>query len=211
MKVGLLVCQLEFFDLLTSFLAIILLDNPVFLGHQHHLDLGLESQDKLLNVLLYNKDSDCLHLRTRRNYWGTIHSLHVLHMWLFWGTLTWTFNFSERLSCLGRSPFFSIALKKNNNLGSSGCLVVSVLSFHCCGLGSVLVGELRSCKTQCDQNNNNDNNNVFTSLISYVLIPKEGFPGGSDGKESACRSAACRCWRPRFDPWVGKIPWRREW
>jgi len=26
-----------------------------------------------------------------------------------------------------------------------------------------------------------------------------GFPGGSDGKESACR-------RPVFDPWVGTIP-----
>ena len=26
-----------------------------------------------------------------------------------------------------------------------------------------------------------------------------GFPGGSDNKESACRSR-----RPRFDPWVGK-------
>ena len=33
-----------------------------------------------------------------------------------------------------------------------------------------------------------------------------GFPGGSDGKESACNAG-----RPRFDPWVGKIPWRREW
>ena len=20
-----------------------------------------------------------------------------------------------------------------------------------------------------------------------------------------------KCGRPRFDPWVGKIPWRREW
>ena len=20
-----------------------------------------------------------------------------------------------------------------------------------------------------------------------------------------------QCWRPRFEPWVGKIPWRREW
>ena len=29
-----------------------------------------------------------------------------------------------------------------------------------------------------------------------------GFPGGSDGKESAQS-------RPGFDPWVGKIPWRR--
>ena len=32
-----------------------------------------------------------------------------------------------------------------------------------------------------------------------------GFPGGSDGKESACQ-----CGRARFNPWVGKIPWRRE-
>ena len=29
-----------------------------------------------------------------------------------------------------------------------------------------------------------------------------GFPGGSDGKESACNAG---------DPWVGKIPWRKEW
>ena len=33
-----------------------------------------------------------------------------------------------------------------------------------------------------------------------------GVPGGSDGKESTCQ-----CRRPRVDPWVGKIPWRREW
>ena len=33
-----------------------------------------------------------------------------------------------------------------------------------------------------------------------------GFPGGSDGKESASN-----CRRPRFDPWVRKLPWRREW
>ena len=32
-----------------------------------------------------------------------------------------------------------------------------------------------------------------------------GFPGGSDSKESA------HCKRPGFDPWVGKIPWRRVW
>ena len=32
-----------------------------------------------------------------------------------------------------------------------------------------------------------------------------GFPGGSDGKESASDGG------DRFDPWVGKIPWRREW
>ena len=29
-----------------------------------------------------------------------------------------------------------------------------------------------------------------------------GFPSGASGKELACH---------RFDPWVGKIPWRRRW
>ena len=35
-----------------------------------------------------------------------------------------------------------------------------------------------------------------------------GFLGGISGKEPACQ---CRIHkRRRFDPWVGKIPWRRE-
>ena len=33
-----------------------------------------------------------------------------------------------------------------------------------------------------------------------------GFLGGSDGKDSALQS-----WRPGFNPWVRKIPWRREY
>ena len=32
------------------------------------------------------------------------------------------------------------------------------------------------------------------------------FPGGFSGKEPTCQ-----CRRCRFDPWVRKIPWRREW
>ena len=36
-----------------------------------------------------------------------------------------------------------------------------------------------------------------------------GFPGGADGKAPACQ---CRKHRRRgFDPWGGKIPWRRAW
>ena len=35
------------------------------------------------------------------------------------------------------------------------------------------------------------------------------FPAGSAGKESACQWRRCK--RCGFDPWVGKIPWRREW
>ena len=33
----------------------------------------------------------------------------------------------------------------------------------------------------------------------------QDFPGGSDGK------ACLQCGRPRFNPWVRKIPWRRKW
>ena len=32
-----------------------------------------------------------------------------------------------------------------------------------------------------------------------------GFLGGSNGKKFACMG------RSDFDPWVGKIPWRRTW
>ena len=38
------------------------------------------------------------------------------------------------------------------------------------------------------------------------LATWQGFPVGSDGKESVCQ-----CRKPGFDPWVGKIPWRRKW
>ena len=26
-----------------------------------------------------------------------------------------------------------------------------------------------------------------------------------------CKESSCQCTRHRFDPWVGKIPWRRKW
>ena len=35
---------------------------------------------------------------------------------------------------------------------------------------------------------------------------KVGVPDGSDGKETTCNAGD-----PRFDPWVGMIPWRRAW
>ena len=36
-----------------------------------------------------------------------------------------------------------------------------------------------------------------------------GFPGGASGKEPTCQCRRHK--RCRFDPWVGKIPWRRKW
>ena len=36
-----------------------------------------------------------------------------------------------------------------------------------------------------------------------------GFPGGTSHKELACQCRRCK--RCEFDPWVGKIPWRKAW
>ena len=36
-----------------------------------------------------------------------------------------------------------------------------------------------------------------------------GFPGGTSGKEPDCQFRRHK--RHGFDPWVGKIPWQREW
>ena len=43
-------------------------------------------------------------------------------------------------------------------------------------------------------------------LIHFHSLLPGAFPGGSDGEE-----IYLQCGRPRFDPWVTKIPWRREW
>ena len=40
---------------------------------------------------------------------------------------------------------------------------------------------------------------------SYTLLHQR-FPGGSDSKESASNVGNLP-----FNPWVGKIPWRRAW
>ena len=46
-------------------------------------------------------------------------------------------------------------------------------------------------------------------VFMLFLMLWMGFPGGAVGKESACQ---CRRHKKhRFDPWVGKIPWRGKW
>ena len=55
---------------------------------------------------------------------------------------------------------------------------------------------------------------MFAGISSSFLLVTEwyfivGFPGDARGKEPACQ---CRRHKRRgFDPWVGKIRWRREW
>ena len=49
-------------------------------------------------------------------------------------------------------------------------------------------------------------NNSVRGRYSNVP-PQVRFPGGTSGKETACRCRTQK--RQRFDPWVGKIRWRR--
>ena len=49
----------------------------------------------------------------------------------------------------------------------------------------------------------------FDFFLLRCCVKVMGFPGGASGKEpiSQCR----RHRRCRFDPWLGKIRWRKEW
>ena len=47
---------------------------------------------------------------------------------------------------------------------------------------------------------------ILKYIVLYRLICRMGFPGGSDSKKICLQGR-----RPRFSPWVGKIPWRRKW
>ena len=44
------------------------------------------------------------------------------------------------------------------------------------------------------------------SLFIWEVVSPMDFPGGSDSKR-----VCLQCRRPGFNPWVGKIPWRRKW
>ena len=49
----------------------------------------------------------------------------------------------------------------------------------------------------------------LTSVIIFLvtcIIDWMGYPGAS-----AVKNLACRCRRHGFDPWVGRISWRRIW
>ena len=46
-------------------------------------------------------------------------------------------------------------------------------------------------------------------LFLCICEQSSGFPGGPRGEEPACRCRRQK--RHGFDPWVGKVPWRRAW
>ena len=59
--------------------------------------------------------------------------------------------------------------------------------------------------------NESNNSSVLLLLLWQIneVIHIKGLPQWRSGKESACQCRMCK--RCRFDPWVGKIPWRRKW
>ena len=55
---------------------------------------------------------------------------------------------------------------------------------------------------------------MWQELLGFTLLATftyniQGFPGGAVGKEATCQCRRHTTWG--FDPWVGKIPWRRKW
>ena len=59
-------------------------------------------------------------------------------------------------------------------------------------------------------------NSTLSCLYSMLYLtfgpfywPSRGFPGGARDKEPACQCRRHK--RCGFDPWLGKIPWRRAW
>ena len=57
----------------------------------------------------------------------------------------------------------------------------------------------------CSQGNKKINLTKWQYLLYTKLVVK-GFSGGSDDKRILLQYR-----RPGFDPWIGKIPWRRAW
>ena len=67
------------------------------------------------------------------------------------------------------------------------------------GWRGVLDRDEATLKLPCDA--------VFQGTDCYSNL--WAFPGGASDKEPAYQCRGCK--RPEFDPWVGKIPWRRSW
>ena len=50
---------------------------------------------------------------------------------------------------------------------------------------------------------------MSTAQIRQLDTFRQHFPGGASGKEHTCQGRRRK--RHRFDPWFGKIPWKRAW
>ena len=77
--------------------------------------------------------------------------------------------------------------------------------------GTAAAKSLQSCLTLCDPRDGSPPGSPslgFSRQEHWSGLPFPS-PGGTSGKEPPCQ---CRRWkRLGFNPWVGKIPWRRAW
>ena len=102
----------------------------------------------------------------------------------FWNTWKLNNRFLSRFSMGQRSRFKEIR--------------------KCFELNEIKVQHTKNCGMQlkqCGQGN--------LHYITCLYKKRRVFPGGASGKEPGCQCK--RCTRCRFDPWVGKIPWKRAW
>ena len=53
--------------------------------------------------------------------------------------------------------------------------------------------------------------NTVSTFLFFIVLGQQsyGFPSWLSGEESTCQCRRHK--RCKFDPWVGKIPWNREW
>ena len=49
----------------------------------------------------------------------------------------------------------------------------------------------------------------MSECLVIKCVGHQGFPDDASGKEPACQSRRHK--RHGFDPWIGKIPWKRAW
>ena len=76
------------------------------------------------------------------------------------------------------------------------------LKMHIWGPGLNGLNQRPACLT--------NSTNAWTQVHAQVWgLLKYGFSGGAGGKEPTCQCRRHK--RSGFDPWVGKIPWRRAW
>ena len=114
----------------------------------------------------------------------------ILYQWATREDLTQAFMW------VARGAVLSVKLSWSGGLERRGC--------ECHRARPVLLQRNHSCRCMLRLNISpeQENNLVFLRPPQY----KCGLPWWLSGKEHTCQ-----CRRHGFDPWVGKIPWRRKW
>ena len=112
-------------------------------------------------------------------------------------------SFSQRQADVGRSTPSGRSLHLPH-LGTTWCCLGSASAAHSC---LAALPRLESQEESHQIEPGLTEQKPMASLLGDCLCSRNYayWPGGSDGKESVYNGT------PGFNPWVRKIPWRREW